>query len=940
MRLSFPLPPPFAQLADAQKQILDNCRYLESHDDSWETLASPSPFVAMWSERAPASMIALGKATAIIDCSARDALAFFFAVGAREDRRISSEQGNPALLVQRRTASNDMVWATIKKMPFPLHNREFVVRQVCCSDVNGDFLVVAVSTDDVIDYGMKTNTVRGVSRALTRFAPSGESRCKVTHHMYLDANGRIPAFVVNAKLPLALGILGDLRKEFQRDDEIDKLERDQLARVIKDEQQVYSQDEDSLIHRVQNKLGALKEPDFEELESPDMLVKMALNMKGETAGVARATTVVDADIEECAPWEMAKLSREQLKKPALLKTLTAVNSHHRVYHTVVDHVRVPGFSPREFVSRQVWQRQDAETFLVAYESFANADYPTRSEYVRGYSRTLFEYVKLPAVSGVPQTRVTFTSEIDMGGIIPKVAQKIGSSKVLRSLSVMRKRFDKSLEVDGATRALNVAMITGREEEYSSHENWFVAQGEKHFADFQGQKSKSLEMKSPLTTAKIAYERGDRHVWGYAKTTVLASPTEVLAFFWDSSRRTDLKNDDLEKAVVEQANGHNVLIYRKKRGPKIISSRDFLGRVVWKAKGRGFVLVTSPEENALRPITDGAQRGKYPSAMRIARKNESETVLELVFQINFGGSLPTLLTNTYVGASAGAVTEVQEYFQSLRGLDEWGADDARAVGEVICMKTMAEKYHEKGESKKGSRVLELFKEFKGLGEIGRKYEFMQPLITRVVENKIRTVGDVKSKLCSVTAKEGRKIGAGLALALASHLTAEAGVNEWIDRYSCLGELDRTEAWFRPMLNVVAKRLLGEVSWGLKMRVIMGAGLSTLDMTTDIYVLVGYLGDEKTRGYGWGLLGMVAGSMVLQLLVVYGQNSKKPKVLMKEFLIVLTCMKVRGGASGVLSGYKPETGSVDRLGRPAARRISSAPVLCVWSRVCGPVGVAAL
>ena len=49
----------------------------------------------------------------------------------------------------------------------------------------------------------------------------------------------------------------------------------------------------------------------------------------------------------------------------------------------------------------------------------------------------------------------------------------------------------------------------------------------------------------------------------------------------------------------------------------------------------------------------------------------------------------------------------------------------------------------------------------------------------------------------------------------------------------------------MLNVVAKRLLGEVSWGLKLRVTMGAGLSILDMATDILVIVGIWG-RRRRG----------------------------------------------------------------------------------------------
>jgi len=93
----------------------------------------------------------------------------------------------------------------------------------------------------------------------------------------------------------------------------------------------------------------------------------------------------------------------------------------------------------------------------------------------------------------------------------------------------------------------------------------------------------------------------------------------------------------------------------------------------------------------------------------------------------------------------------------------------------------------------------------------------------------------------------------------------------------------------MLNVVAKRLLGEVSWGLKMRVTMGAGLSILDMATDIFVIVGYMREEETEGYGWSLLLMIVASMVLQLLLVFVQNRKKPWTMAKEMLIVVTAAK---------------------------------------------------
>ena len=106
----------------------------------------------------------------------------------------------------------------------------------------------------------------------------------------------------------------------------------------------------------------------------------------------------------------------------------------------------------------------------------------------------------------------------------------------------------------------------------------------------------------------------------------------------------------------------------------------------------------------------------------------------------------------------------------------------------------------------------------------------------------------------------------------------------------------------MLNVVAKRLLGEVSWGLKMRVTMGAGLSILDMATDIFVIWGYVGKDDTRHYGWMLLGMVVGSVVNQLLMVFSLNNKKPWVMAKEMLIVVTLMKPAVDAFRVASGHE--------------------------------------
>jgi len=248
-------------------------------------------------------------------------------------------------LVQSGSCPHDQVVATIKKMPFPLNNRELVGRGVCATDANGDLLIAVVPVDDVIDYGMSTRAVRAVTSTLMRITPSGESQCKVTLNQYVDAGGVVPSRVFESKIPLALSAVTGLRDQFQRDDEIDKMERDELARVINDEQQVYSEDEDSLFQRVQDKLGAIKEEYFEGLESLDHLVKMG-KMPAEGGGrmIVRASATIDSSIEECAAWDTHKMSRKNTKGSTnLVKTLVHDNGHSAVFHVVKD-FRIPGFT--------------------------------------------------------------------------------------------------------------------------------------------------------------------------------------------------------------------------------------------------------------------------------------------------------------------------------------------------------------------------------------------------------------------------------------------------------------------------------------------------------------------------------------------------------------------------------------------------------------------
>ena len=92
---------------------------------------------------------------------------------------------------------------------------------------------------------------------------------------------------------------------------------------------------------------------------------------------------------------------------------------------------------------------------------------------------------------------------------------------------MRKRFDRSLELDGKKREELVKMIrrhsnvTRQRVAYSEEEENIVVEGKTWFKAFDGLKSKDVAMRSPQTKGKVAYKKGNSRAWGWSTVTVRA-----------------------------------------------------------------------------------------------------------------------------------------------------------------------------------------------------------------------------------------------------------------------------------------------------------------------------------------------------------------------------------------------------------------------------------
>jgi hypothetical protein len=110
----------------------------------------------------------------------------------------------------------------------------------------------------------------------------------------------------------------------------------------------------------------------------------------------------------------------------------------------------------------------------------------------------------------------------------------------------------------------------------------------------------------------------------------------------------------------------------------------------------------------------------------------------------------------------------------------------------------------------------------------------------------------------------------------------------------------------MVNEIAKTLLADANWGANFRLGIGAGMSVLDMATDINMVFVYWNTPGQEDVGNVLLACLLLNIVWQLFVVWLQNKKAPlRVLLWEMIYVLSCTKVGVDAYRVAAGVEQET-----------------------------------
>ena len=189
----------------------------------------------------------------------------------------------------------------------------------------------------------------------------------------------------------------------------------------------------------------------------------AVDVSGHNLGAGVAVAVIDADAATCLAYEFTKDSRSAIaarKAKGIVEVVVKeLNKHCRLYLSR-RHFPAPGLSDREWRMKMVWERCDDGTYFLTYEDTNELDneFPVENGNVVASSRAAYLFEPLPKVGNIPQTRVTFVARVDIQFNISSFIMNrliLGTGK---NVSLLRKRFDRSEEIDAESRTCISHMI--------------------------------------------------------------------------------------------------------------------------------------------------------------------------------------------------------------------------------------------------------------------------------------------------------------------------------------------------------------------------------------------------------------------------------------------------------------------------------------------------
>jgi hypothetical protein len=712
----------------------------------------------MWEGKKNGRRDRLWKVTCLVDASSEVAAAWWYSVCGRQRMKKSRESGERSRIILNEKGACEVTHAIYMGLGRTMLAREFVNRSIYCADEQGRLLIASIPCDEDVDvdWGFNASALRGSYTSIFIAEKDGEEegneQCRVTIVGRLNVEGWASFFPKleerlrdNTFFPVA-----DLLAEFQRDEEMDELDREKLLPVLLNQEQEYSQEEVTCVDKAISLHRDMRggNDQFYVLPSSDAQIWVGISKesRGNKTHI-KTTAVVDASVATCAAhFLFHKKSRQFVEESNIVDdgsfAVEKKVNDHCFYVNSLDVVAFPALRMREVLHKMIWKWDDEErsSLSIVCESVPeHPDFPLKKNAVRVDSNCLITMEELPRIGETPQTIVTVT-EISSEGFKRFSSKNIAHHVAYTwrdQISGMRLLYDQSLTLDSAKR-LEIIRIIDREHRGSSisvEEEEIVAKGSGNFQAFGRMKSKVLKMPSSLTKAKLAEEIGTNLLWGWASTFVRAESKEVLAhILLAGNARTRLTN--AVDSRVQQLSTHSQVVYSCLSMPSFLFDRDFVNTGVWMETSAGeYVYVLTPAESVGDfKVVNGAVRGKMECSLKLSATSSGETKVDYLVKLDIGSSVPRFLMKDVIVPMLQYVTSMQEYFQEYRVLEEYDFWDGKAIGEALSIKAGEENFSHGGGTK--VRVSNILKKHAGMREVGSFHVFFEPMLERVVQNSLR------------------------------------------------------------------------------------------------------------------------------------------------------------------------------------------------------------
>ena len=205
------------------------------------------------------------------------------------------------------------------------------------------------------------------------------------------------------------------------------------------------------------------------------------------------------------------------------------------------------------------------------------------------------------------------------------------------------------------------------------------------------------------------------------------------------------------------------------------------------------------------------------------------------------------------------------------------------------------------------------------------ELLSPLVEKcpgfvtilgfILENKfhfrVRHVNKT-AKMTDWGDEQCRRVGCSLSIFIRKSKTGAAAVEAWRLNYTQLDVLFKDVTGIEEFMVVFANNLLRDSIYGMVMRVVVGAVLSSSDAVTDIFTISTYYNSEELYEQANVLLAMLLVNILIQLIGVIGQYRRKSwSVKVKEALITVLFLRPAVDAYRISTNQENDELTMDSL-----------------------------